>query len=298
MKKSILVFVVVLFIYVGSTQALTMDYVTVDNANGVLVDYVYKMGKYEVTAGQYTEFLNAVADTDTYDLYNPSMWSSSYGCKIQQSGSSGGYSYSVASDWANRPVNYVGWYDTLRFSNWLGTGDTEDGAYDMSLGSNVVRKAGAAVWLPDEDEWHKSGHWSDSGAVPTYWMYPTSADYPPSNDLIDPDPGNNANFYENGYTIGAPYYRTEVGEFENSPGPNGTFDQAGNVREWTEEVYYADNTKRTIFDGSFQAYFLGRTGNYPAFEYYDIGFRVATVPEPGMVLLLGLGAFVIRKKRG
>ena len=32
------------------------------------VDYAYNIGKYEVTAGQYTEFLNAVADDDTYGL--------------------------------------------------------------------------------------------------------------------------------------------------------------------------------------------------------------------------------------
>ena len=37
------------------------------------VDYVYNIGKFEVTAGQYTEFLNAVAATDTYGLYNPNM---------------------------------------------------------------------------------------------------------------------------------------------------------------------------------------------------------------------------------
>ena len=33
------------------------------------VDYNYSIGKFEVTTGQYTEFLNAVAVTDTYSLY-------------------------------------------------------------------------------------------------------------------------------------------------------------------------------------------------------------------------------------
>ncbi len=42
------------------------------------VDYVYEIGKYEVTAGQYTEFLNAVADEDTYGLYNADMWSGGF----------------------------------------------------------------------------------------------------------------------------------------------------------------------------------------------------------------------------
>jgi len=55
------------------------------------VDYEYRIGKFEVTAGQYTEFLNAVAATDTYALYNESMWSSDFGCKIQRAGSPGSY---------------------------------------------------------------------------------------------------------------------------------------------------------------------------------------------------------------
>ena len=37
------------------------------------VGYTYNIGKYEVTAGQYTEFLNAVAGVDTYGLYNTIM---------------------------------------------------------------------------------------------------------------------------------------------------------------------------------------------------------------------------------
>ncbi len=41
------------------------------------VDYVYNIGKFEVTAGQYKEFLSAVAATDTHGVYNPSMDSNS-----------------------------------------------------------------------------------------------------------------------------------------------------------------------------------------------------------------------------
>ena len=53
------------------------------------VAYTYNIGAYEVTAGQYTEFLNAVAATDTYGLYNPSMDSNFRGCQITQNGTSG-----------------------------------------------------------------------------------------------------------------------------------------------------------------------------------------------------------------
>ena len=100
--------------------------------------YAYQIGKYEVTAGQYTEFLNAVADSDTYGLYSTLMGDIlNYGANIQRTGSSPNYSYSVAADWANRPVNYVSFWDAARFANWLhngqptgpqGPGTTEDGA--------------------------------------------------------------------------------------------------------------------------------------------------------------------------
>ncbi len=100
----------------ADAQAVTIDWVTVGNPGNVNDDtgyagvpYKYRISTYEVTAGQYTEFLNAVAATDTYGLYNASMWSDTQGCKIQRSGSSGSYSYSVAADRADRPVNYVSW---------------------------------------------------------------------------------------------------------------------------------------------------------------------------------------------
>jgi len=37
------------------------------------VPYTYQMGKFDVTVAQYTQFLNAVAKTDTYGLFNVSV---------------------------------------------------------------------------------------------------------------------------------------------------------------------------------------------------------------------------------
>jgi len=108
------------------------------------VSYEYKIGKYEVTAGQYTEFLNKVATTDTYGLYNTYMDTAndSWGCNIKQTGSSGSYSYSVAADWANRPVNMVSYWDSCRFANWLHngqpTGAQDAGTTEMMAGPSSV----------------------------------------------------------------------------------------------------------------------------------------------------------------
>ena len=302
-SKSILVLVVAATMLVCSTAlqaTVVMDLAAVgnpgnadDNTGYGGVAYEYKIGRYEVTAGQYCEFLNAVARTDTYALYDTFMSSISEGCKIQRSGSSGSYSYSVASDYADRPVNYVTWYDSLRFANWLHNGQptggqtaatTEDGAYDMSLGSNVVRKIGATVWLPSEDEWYKAAYHKNDGITGNYFDYPTSSDDMPSNVLTDPDPGNNANFNETDFTIGAPYFRTVVGEFENSESPYGTFDMGGNVWEWNETQI---GSERGIRGGSFSKYSNGihlasssMYSDYPYVETNYTGFRVAALPDP------------------
>src|SRR5262245_54966509 len=105
---------------VTSASAITIDTVPVGNVGnpsdpsdgdittpGVQsygsVPYAYRIGTYEVTIGQYTSFLNAVAATDTYELYNRLMALEVNIAGIARSGSSGSYVYSVIGS-ANHPV--------------------------------------------------------------------------------------------------------------------------------------------------------------------------------------------------
>ena len=101
------------------------------------VAYSYRISQYEVTNGQYAEFLNAKAAADPLALYNASMDSDAQG-GIVRSGVSGGYSYSVKAGFDDKPVNFVSFYDALRFTNWMnngqGGGDTETGAYHARRG--------------------------------------------------------------------------------------------------------------------------------------------------------------------
>jgi formylglycine-generating enzyme required for sulfatase activity len=282
------------------------------------VGYTYQIGKYEVTTAQYTEFLNAVAKTDTYGLYNPSMWTSSYGCKVQRTGTSGNYIYSVATDWANRPVNYVSWLDTARFANWMANGQptslqdlttTEDGSYYLNGTSDptsVTRKPDATWVIPGADEWYKAAYYDpEKPGGPGYWDYPTRSDILPSNILGSPtDPGNTATVWSNGtYTIGSPYWRTEVGAHENSASYYGTFDQGGNVEEWTEALF--NNSVRGLVGGSFVATGLNMRSiinsyGSPSYEDGDIGFRLGLVPEPSSLMAFfgGLGMLLgLRRRR-
>lgn len=275
------------------------------------VAYVYQIGKFEITAGQYCQFLNAVAKTDTNSLYNAYMWepdpSGDYSCKIQRTGSSGSYTYSVASGWANRPVTYVSWGDAARFCNWMHNGQptgaqdlttTEDGSYYLSGATTnnallaVTRKTDATWVIPSEDEWYKAAYHKNDGVTGNYWDYPTGS------DVINTSMAN----------YGSPSRRSmDVGSYGGYPSPYGTFDQAGNVWEWNEEKW-DDGSVYAIYRGlrggsfdSADGYIIAvrRSGCYavPEHENRNSGFRLAYVPEPAAFLLLGLGGLTLIQRR-
>ena len=279
------------------------------------VDHVYDIGRFEITAEQYTTFLNAVAATDTYDLYAAGMWGTDGQCGIERVGEPGSYTYSVGPNWSQRPVAWVTWGDAARFCNWLhngqstgaqGPGTTEAGSYllngamtDAEL-VTMMREPDATWVLPTEDEWYKAAYHHNDGPSGNYYDYATGADTLPGNDIIDPDPGNNANYFLEHFTLGPPYWRNKVGEFENSQSPYGTFDQTGNVLEWNETVLYG--VARGMRGGSYAWYEPDLPANargaaFPLVEDPMIGFRVAYIPEPATLLMLLSGGFLGARRR-
>ena len=283
------------------------------------VDYAYDMGKFEVTTGQYTEFLNAVAATDTYGLYNDRMADPVHddnhpddlpfgGCNIQRAGSAGSYTYSIAAGWEDRPVNYVSWGDVTRYANWMSNGmptgaqdltTTEDGAYFLNgvTDSTGLKAAVAArnapsagerfYYLPTEDEWYKAAFHKNDGDTANYFDYATSSDTLPGyiadgGSVVDPDAGNIATWDGDGGVdgIGAPYYRTEVGEHENTDSPYGAFDMNGNVGEWTGGLGFGSFA--IVRNGEYAYGPDGLHADYRRIrsltrESGDIGFRLSSV---------------------
>ncbi len=312
----------------GAASALNMETVPVGNPRNAAdmrynlverpegygrVDYTYNIGKYEVTAGQYCEFLNAVAKTDIYGLYDTNMDTAvyAYGCNIKRSGTWGGYTYSVASDWANRPVNYADFWDACRFANWLhngqptgvqGVGTTETGAYTLTTDSannnTVVRNADWRWAVTSEDEWYKAAYYKGGSTNAGYWDYPTRSDTAPGQDIADLS-GNNANHSTapNVYPIDSPHYTTVVGEFQRSDSPYGTFDQGGNVYELNEAV--VSRLFRTMRGGAFNTLDYGLSASWrysgwsPVGGHPAVGFRVVEVPEPAAILLLAVSGLAL-----
>jgi formylglycine-generating enzyme required for sulfatase activity len=305
-----------------SARAVTIDWVTVGNPGnfgdtqyqGIFgaVGYTYRISKHEVTNSQYTEFLNAVDPTgeNGLSLYNIFMSRSAMGGIYFNSVAADGSKYEIKPGHGNNPVGQVSFFDAMRFVNWLengqGSGSTETGVYSISNGVSEVRNPSAKFFVPNENEWYKSAYHKNDGVTGNYWDFPTStdavpySDQPPGSDA--PNKANTANFSKDDYTANGfddgfavtgtlsdsgQNCLTDTGAYSQSLSPYGTFDQGGNVWEWTETVI--STSSRVIRGGDWGSTSIGLNASFrldysPAVKGF--GFRVASIPEPSTGLLV------------
>ena len=223
------------------------------------VDYTYAIGQFDVTLNQYTTFLNAVAQTDPYGLYNGNLQTDSNVAGIAQTINGGSYSYTVIGS-GNRPVSYVSWLDAARFANWMHNGQptglgevagsTEEGAYTLNGDTTnglETKNANAVYWIPSENEWYKAAYYDPNKGGPGvagYWTVATRSDTAPGNDTTNPTIGNQANY-------GGAAKTTDVGLFSNSASAYGTYDQNGDVYQWSDGVSDANGGERVVRGGAY-----------------------------------------------
>lgn len=279
------------------------------------VDYRYSISTYEVTAQQYTAFLNAVAKTDTYGLYSTAMAShNNYSCGINRDGSDGSYQYTVASGYEQLPVTRVSFGDAMRFANWLHNGQrtgaqdsatTERGAYqlDGKTSDNDLKglsRTDDATWaIPNEDEWYKAAYYDPDADA--YYDYATGTDDEPMFYWPAGSTANRATYFDRQYEATSPTGVTPVGCHEESPSPYGTYDQSGNVNEWIE---MEDDAKQMARGGSWRNYVEAllaakrdAVNQQPTHEAWNYGFRVVALPEPTTLGLLGMGGLLLLRRR-
>ena len=264
-----------------------------------IVDTSFRIGKYEVTNEQYVEFLNAVdpSGSNSLGLYNSVMASSTSGGIFVTSRGNPGERYRTIAGRENYPVVMVSWYDAARFTNWLhngqGGGDTETGAYELA--SHPLDREPDAIWfLPTRAEWVKAAYHSND-ANSFYFAFPTGTDSIPIASSPSGAP-NRAN-YDNAVGGVVP-----VGSYPNSASQYGTFDQGGNVREWTGGLTpsgLAGIQGGSWFNGEGSMALNSQGFNFATFEATSFGFRVATlVPEPTTsTLTLGCLYLICRRRR-
>ncbi|MGI9178182.1 MAG: SUMF1/EgtB/PvdO family nonheme iron enzyme [Pirellulales bacterium] len=319
----------------ATARAVTINMVPVGNAGNAAdtttygaVAYAYQIGKYDVTIGQYAAFLNAVAATDTYSLYNLNMATNLAIAGISRAGASGSYTYSVINnggDSSNRPITYVSWFDAARFANWMANGQptgiqtgttTENGAYNVNgatTGSAPPKNAtnpstglAPTFSIPTENEWYKAAYFSPNYGgvgVAGYYDYATQSDTAPGNVVGS---GTNQANYQNGVfsvTQSASFsasqnYLTDVGAFSSSGSFYGTFDQSGDVYQWNDlnGVTGSSRGRRGGFwdndGGSTSVSSSNGQAIATTTEGRSTGFRLAApvaVPEPSTWVMAGVG---------
>ncbi len=268
----------------------------------------FQIMKYEFTNQRYIDFLNSVAATDTYSLYNASMGSDARG-GITQSGLSGAFTYLAKTDMGDKPVNFVSWFDAARVSNWYQNGatpssSTEDGAYTLvsgqTTGTAPAVNPGATFYVPTEDQWYKAAYYKGGGTSAGYWNYATQSDSAPTAVTADStgngsagSTGNFANYDTTADWNSQDGNVTTVGT-NGGPSAYGAFDMSGNVYEWNDFTGDTGLRGGAWSSPAFQVSSSFSISYNPSSEPYFFGFRLASpvsVPEidpNGLSAVLGL----------
>lgn len=213
------------------------------------VAHAFRIGKFEVTIDQYVAFLNSVATVPAApyitSLYNDGMaGDTAIGGTISRTGagtSASPYAYAPIGN-GNRPVPWVTWFDAARMANWLhnggtSTSSTETGAYTLNgaTAGIVRRNPNAQWWIPRENEWYKAAYYDPAlnSAAGGYTVFPTRSNSQPVDEPSPPGVANSAN-YNSRRSEGSKL--SPVGAYSSSASAYGTFDQGGNLWEWTSGV--------------------------------------------------------------
>jgi formylglycine-generating enzyme required for sulfatase activity len=275
-------------------RGIDIDFVTIGNAGNPgdtraeanpygcgVVAYEYQIGTYEVTNAQWNAFVSAVG--------------------VPTGNPTNAYDEGPAHTDLQQPTNEVSWYEALQFCNYLTSGDKSQGVYQFS-GDNanpgdfvgIDRAAALATYdtiycLPTEDEWYKAAYYKPDGSG--YSLYTNGLNTVPAAD-------NGWNYF--GGLYDAPW---DVGT--GTQEQNRTFDMMGNVWEWNETLIYPFGAFPRGVRGSAYSYeditYMSSTwrefAHPPESEQAVIGFRIASIPEPTTLLLLGLGGLLLRRRR-
>lgn len=283
------------------------------------VDYEYRIGRFEVTTAQWTEFFNAAFDRPASDripwLIPPTFW----GAQSTAPNTPGGLRWTVPAGNEMRPVGNISWRMAAIYCNWLHNGKSTDrsafmnGAYDVSQFSGFTHftdqfthNPDAQYWIPTWDEWLKAAHYDpDKNGLGEggWWEYSNGTDEP----LIPGPPGvGEANF---GFIDGT-QFMIPLGAYPDTQTPWGLLDAAGGTAEWTEGIVFGSQDSRVrVYEGSYWSSATGNSINdaifaaggttFPSTDFLDLGFRLAmAVPSPHTAFVLtGAGIFFAQRRR-
>ena len=225
----------------------------------------------------------------------------------------------TAGPWLGRqPATNMTWFEAAAFVNWLNTSTGHQAAYDLTRtglawamnlwsseqawqagGENLYRNRDTFYFLPSEDEWYKAAHHRNDGVTANYWNYAFGSNSAPTAVASGTGPGTAV--FNQSFPAGP-------ADVDNDGGlsPYGTQGQNGNAFEWNESASdgvndspFEDRTNRGGAWGNPEPYLRGsyRFSVTPSYATSVMGFRVASVPEPGTFGLLALSSLILAARR-
>jgi formylglycine-generating enzyme required for sulfatase activity len=273
-----------------SGNEFTIDFVNIGNTGNAAdttsygaVPYEYRVGKYEISDDAITK------------------------------ATASGMANVTAGPWTgSQPAGKINWYQAAAFVNWLNTSTGKRAAYDLSFiedswrmtlqsssnawtlgGINLYRNKDAYYFLPSENEWYKAAYYNPAGS--NYFEYPTGSSTAPTPVASGTNAGT-AVYY--GGDITNPAAVTFAGGLS----PYGTMGQGGNVWEWNESAFDGTNSSPSedrvfrggnwLYNESLSLLSSSRYAVTPETSGYfgNVGFRVASVPEPSTYAFLAMTA--------
>jgi formylglycine-generating enzyme required for sulfatase activity len=191
------------------------------------VAYSYAIQDKEISIAQFGAFTNAAGITAGSTNFNDTYWNS------------GGRTVGT-----NAPAVYLSWKDAAQYCNWLTTGNANLGVYQFDGGgalTNIISRAdilagvlsgialsGKVYALPTEDEWYKAAYYTTNR---TWSLHVNGTG-------IQPVWGTQAN-YKSAISNNGAVATWDVGA--GMVEQNGTYNMAGNVREWCQDQVDATN---------------------------------------------------------
>jgi len=277
-----------------SGNEFTINFINIGNAGNAAdttgygaVPYEYRMGTYEITQDAITK------------------------------ATASGMANVTAGAWTgSQPAANISWYEAAAFVNWLNTSSGYQAAYNLTFttswsmtlwssgdawqagGQNLYRNKNAFYFLPSENEWYKAAYYNPGGS--NYFLYPTASSSVPTAVASGTNAGT--------AVYNQPFQQGPAGvDVAGALSSYGTMGQGGNVWEWNESAFDGSNSlsseNRAIRGGGWNSTESAlrssdRFGSVPSVEDSNIGFRVASVPEPStaVLVLMAGGAWLFRKR--
>ena len=243
------------------------------------------------------------------------------GSMVSNATASGLLNVSASLAGSNQPATNVTWYEAAAFVNWMNASKGHQAAYNLNSqanfltlwtspeawqagGENLYRHKDAVYFLPSENEWYKAAYHKNDGVTANYWDYATASNTIPTAVSSGTATGT-AVFYNGINAYSSPANVSAVGGASSY----GTRGQNGNVDEMMESAFDSVNdqgNENRAYRGGYWFHTedamrsSGRFSRVSSGQSTDVGFRVASVPEPSATILMvgSAVALLARRRRG